>query len=578
MAFKLTACLALGLVSLACKDKAEDSGVELEPEADPASYELGEAVECAAPLNSFDRFTESASSRGIDFLPSGWDELGPCGAPPGGLAASDIDGDGDVDLLFNQIHDGPILYINDDGQFSILDHGLGAPTEQPSYTISAADIDGDGLPELFNTGLGYAAMSQNQGEQGFGEWAFIHQQEDYPMVCYTTLALGDVDGDHDLDLFLPGLDKAENADSIMTEEFSDFETTVDRFFLNDEGTFTEVLQLNAGDDEPGMSLLAVFTDRDGDRDLDILHGADRPWEGLRPPAAFWRNEGTDWDGMPRMVNDADEIGADSYISAMGLASADLNGDGQLDYCMTDIADALLCLFSAGGTYYDGAFASGLVIDHEEHPDTPADWDDNKKDEGRKIWVGWGLSLTDFDADGYLDMVAAAGPTPDQGTVALSSMHAFQPDWMWRGQPDGTFESVVSSVAFGSANGHYGIATADLDGDGHREIITAGSDAPPEVWTNPCGSGGWLEVVTVGPAQNRQGFGTRVSVTAGDQRWIQELYPLVAGGQSQSSLHFGLGNHNTVNTLRVKWLDGEETLIENVDVNRVVTVYHPDAVR
>ena len=122
------------------------------------------------------------------------------------------------------------------------------------------------------------------------------------------------------------------------------------------------------------------------------------------------------------------------------------------------------------------------------------------------------------------------------------------------------------------------ATADLDGDGHREIITAGSDAPPEVWTNPCGSGGWLEVVTVGPAQNRQGFGTRVSVTAGDQRWIQELYPLVAGGQSQSSLHFGLGNHNTVNTLRVKWLDGEETLIENVDVNRVVTVYHPDAVR
>ena len=49
MAFKLTACLALGLLNLACKDKAEDSGVELEPEADPASYELGEAVECAAP-------------------------------------------------------------------------------------------------------------------------------------------------------------------------------------------------------------------------------------------------------------------------------------------------------------------------------------------------------------------------------------------------------------------------------------------------------------------------------------------------------------------------------------------------
>ena len=50
--------------------------------------------------------------------------------------------------------------------------------------------------------------------------------------------------------------------------------------------------------------------------------------------------------------------------------------------MTDIADALLCLFSAGGTY-----ASGLVIDHEEHPETPTNWEDGKEDEGRKIWVG-----------------------------------------------------------------------------------------------------------------------------------------------------------------------------------------------
>ena len=227
---------------------------------------------------------------------------------------------------------------------------------------------------------------------------------------------------------------------------------------------------------------------------------------------------------------------------------------------------------------DGAFASGLVIDHEEHPETPTDWEDGKEDEGRKIWVGWGLSLTDFDADGYLDMVAAAGPTPDQGTVALSSMHPFQPDWMWRGQPNGTFESVVSSVAFGSANGHYSIATADLDGTdtakSSRLVPIQSRKFGPTLVVLAAGwkSSQWARVKIV------KDSGARVTVTAGEQRWIQELYPLVAGGQSQDSLHFGLGNQGTAQTLTVTWLDGQETVIEDIGVNRVVTVYHPDAER
>jgi hypothetical protein len=570
--------LGVLILGFACSDKGIDSSHPTEPDEEPPVYDLGSAITCPNPVESFDRFTEEASDRGLDFVASGWDEVGPCGAPPGGLAATDLDADGDVDLLFTRIHDSPALYVNDGGQLSEQILGLGSPTHQPNYSISAVDIDGDDLPELFSTGLGYLAMAANLGDLTFGEWEFIHRSEDYPMDCYTTVAHGDVDGDHDLDIFLPALDEAADADSIMPEDFEDYSPTIDRFFLNDEGTFTEVLQLSPEEDELGLSLLAVFTDRDGDQDLDILQGSDRPWVGVLPPSAFWRNEGPDWDGMPRLANDADEIGADAYISAMGLASADLNGDGAMDYCMSDIADQLTCLMSSGGSYYDGAYASGLVIDHQDHPDTPGDWEEQKGSEGKEIWVGWGLALVDFDVDGYPDMVGAAGPTPDQGTVSLSTAHDFQPDWMWRGQSDGTFRSAIPTVAFGSADAHYAIATVDLDGDGHREIILSGGEGVPEIWENPCSSGSWIEVKLVGAMHNRAGFGSRVSVVAGSDRWIQELYPLVANGQSPASLHFGLGNHSSVDTLKIKWLDGEETLVENFEPNRVVTVYHPDAER
>ena len=134
-------------------------------------------------------------------MPSGWDEMGLVAPLLEDWPRPTSMGMEMWIILFNQIDDGPVVYLNDGGQFSILDIGLGAPTAEPSYTISTADIDGDGLPELFNTGLGYAAMSHNQGDQSFGDWEFIHLQESYPKACYTTLALGDVDGDHDLDLF-----------------------------------------------------------------------------------------------------------------------------------------------------------------------------------------------------------------------------------------------------------------------------------------------------------------------------------------------------------------------------------------
>jgi len=52
--------------------------------------------------------------------------------------------------------------------------------------------------------------------------------------------------------------------------------------------------------------------------------------------------------------------------------------------------------------------------------------------------------------------------------------------------------------------------------------------------------------------------------------------MVAVGQGPGTLHFGLGDLQTVPRLVVHWLDAEPTVLEGVPVNRKLTIWHPDA--
>lgn len=487
-------------------------------------------TECTDPVDGFDRFSEQAEARGIT-PDTDIEALGPPGQAVGvSVLAVDGDNDGDVDLFFPDPSGLPQTFQNDGtGTFTSIEQppssGFGpAPV---GAMIALADLDGDRLPDLLAGTGGILAYAKNLGGLQFEPLRDVYIDNSPTQAVSVSVAMGDVDGDGDLDLAVPRNHQVQG----------DPQTgSTDQVFLRDGNGWTLGQELMP-DDEAGLALVTAWTDydRDGDRDLLVL--SDLGNVG-RPPTALYRNDGGE------LSNVAPALGADLAMSGMGVDAADLNGDGLLDYCMSDVGP-IKCLLSAEGGFVEGAQGLGLTAP----PITG-------------VWSGWSLDLVDLDHDGFDDVVAAAAPPAnEQGDLAT------QPNGWFRGSADG-FAEVGTELGLASESYHWGVASADLDGDGFAEVVFYGDTV--EVWWNSCGSGAWLEVQLVGDDANSMALGAMVEVQVGDHVRLREMHGLRSQGQTPW-LRFGLGDADVVDRVTVTWPDGSTSEVGGVESRRRIVI-------
>ena len=562
--------LCSGCERMAPHVDSKTTGAPPAPVFNPEEWQIGEEVACEAPSSGFDRLNEEAKERGLDLSYSPSLDPKNCPGVDGGVVATDIDDDGDIDLLLHNSEGFPHLFINNgDGRFSPLDPDVAVdlPAGRRVTAAAAHDLNGDRLPDVLITGDGFLAMSMNRGDASFGRLQILHLEEGYPYTCFNTVAAGDIDSDNDLDLLLPSLDLITHEGHYAEADEAEVGTP-DLLFIQDASGFGSPIELQAWPD-PNLSMFAIFTDRDLDGDMDLLVGTDRP-NSLIPPMAFWRNDGLDEDGHPTLINDAAEIYADLNISAMGVGSADLNGDGLFDYCLTDLHSSIQCLMSDGaGSYYEGGTALGLSPNLKSHPD----WKEDQHTPGQ--WTTWSAELEDLDNDGLRDLAVTAGPPTDGNLIFDAGFTSVQPDTLFQGHLDG-FTDEGQATGFWSGAAHYGMAAADLDRDGALDLVVGTWEGAVELWSNPCTEGAWLTIEPLGPPGNTEGLGVRAAVTTADGVDLAELHGLRSVGQSASELHFGLGNATYVDRIEVTWPDGATQIIEDAPVRRTLYVRHPDA--
>ena len=287
-----------------------------------------------------------------------------------GVAASDVDGDGLCDLYFANLQGENRLYRNLGGwKFADITGTAGVGCKgQLSTGASFADVNGDGHTDLLVNGITAGTrLFVNDGRGRFAEPVDSGLARENTAM---SLALGDVDGDGDLDLYVANyIDVMHIADSstrftlgrrggqwVVTRvngqssfkaRFRDrFLVTQDTrikelperdcFYVNDgAGRFQKVVfEKGTFTDEEGepfaaardWGLAVAFRDVNGDLAPDLYVCND-----FSSPDRFWINDGSGhFRAVPRLAV------RHTSRSSMGIDFADINRDGHEDMLVLDM--------------------------------------------------------------------------------------------------------------------------------------------------------------------------------------------------------------------------------------------------
>lgn len=520
-----------------------------------------------------------------------YDLLGHDGLPEIVLAGSN--------LLFKNLGDGEF------GQTVFLP-GEGVLPLQGAAIF--ADVNGDGNPDFLSSTAREKKLRFWPGSEDGSFSEFSRIAFDVVLEQPQALSAGDIDGDGDLDLYLGQWRQIYDKGSMPTPYYDALDGHPDFLLLNDgEGNFAD-----ATEGTPMETLRrhrthsASFADLDGDGRLDLLTVSD--FSGLD----VFRNEG----GGEFADVTADWI-PERYAFGMSHVLDDFNGDGQTDLFMAGKNAATVGRLEGLGISREDfevaeamrmamAYGNRLYLGRDGEFDVP----DYRGQVARTGW-SWGSGSADFDNDGDSDLYIANGYLSGSSAKDYSTRFWCHDLYVGTSEPDPllhTFYSLVlgksgwdvgKKVSWGGysknhlflndngqgfrnagflAGAAFGfdarsVVTADLDMDGKMDLLVTRY--------NPATHSNALHVFLNQSRMKRNWIGVRfldtpglqvpgVTVTAkkSGRVWHRQI----VNGDSYASqhpaqVHFGLGELENLDSLEIRWQNGQTQTIQSPQLNQ-----------
>ena len=568
-----------------------------------------------------------------------------------GVTAGDVDGDGRCDLFFCGLNSMNRLYRNLGGwRFEDVTEaaGLGA-SNHDTTGATFADLDGDAdLDLIFNTIGNGTRLWFNDGTGRFSEAADVLNRERAGM----TSTLADIDGDGDLDLYIANyritsiMDRPQTRFSVRMIDGKPVVAMVDgrpitdpdltnRFTFNihmeagrgrlayEENGEPDALYLNDGRgnfhlvsftggaflDESGMplaqalydwGLTASFRDLDGDGIPDLYVCND-----FAAPDRIWMNDGT---GRFRAI--APFAIRQTSLAAMAIDVADVNRDGFDDLFVTDMLSREHSRRLTQRNILRADLAPAGRID--ARPQYPRNTLHLNRGDGTYAEVAqfagieasewsWTPIFLDIDLDGFEDLLIPNGFVRDNMNLdALARIDAAKAgrklapleelqlrrefpvlntrNLAFRNLGGARFEEMSDAWRFNADTISQGMCLADLDNDGDLDVIVNNLNDAAGLYRNDS-PGRRLAVRLKGKSPNTHGVGARLLLHS--TALPLQTQEISCGGRYLSGDDtvrvFAAGGSANVMQLEVRWRGGKRSLIDQVQANHVYEIDETAAV-
>ena len=534
-----------------------------------------------------------------------------------GLALGDVNGDGLCDIYFCRLEGPNELYLNQ-GE---LRFRLASKNNSVSFAnffsrgATFADIDGDDdLDLLLTTFRNGVRISINDGKGNFKD---ISNKSGLSLkTSSTTLALGDIDGDSDLDLYIANFGELAllrdggnfavrklGGKSVLTGRDSKRLKIIDgkiiefgeadSLYINDGKSFfreipwreNKFLDHNGNQIvEPiefGFSAQIRDINTDGYPDIYVCNA-------FHTPDRLWLNNGR---GEFREAGPI-SIRSISYDS-MGVDFTDIDMDGELDFFVTEMAsrNPVTRLLKSSTNTYKSPDSRDILSRIQVGRNTMF-WnrgDGTFAEVGRYAGVeatdfSWQPVFMDIDLDGYEDLFVVNGrlhDVNDRDAIAKYSRLSkakreqngvlFFPSFAtsnvaYRNLGNFRFAEMSKEWGVDSFQMSHGVAAGDLDNDGDMDLVINCLNQPALIYRNNA-IAPRVAVRLKGLPPNTRGIGAKVTVVVGN---IRQTHEVVAGGRylssDQSLQTFAMGVSKVNRSIEVAWPSGQISFINNPEPN------------
>ena len=543
----------------------------------------------------------------------------------GGVAIGDINNDGLADIYLTGNMDANRLYLNKGNMtFEDISESAGVTGSKPWSTgVLMVDVNADGLLDIYVSNAGNLEGNNHDNDLYInnGDLTFTEKAHDYNLAktgFSTHASFFDYDKDGDLDAYIlnnsnipvSSLGYAEQRE-VRAQDWEGvphiFRGVGDMLLENRDGTFVDVSeQAGIYGSLIGFGLGVMVTDINKDLYPDIYVSNDF----YERDYLYINNQ----DGT--FTEDIKNWTSHLSLSAMGIDMADINNDGHAEIFITDMLPEpeervksvmefegynvfklkqskdfyqqyiqnTLQLNNGNGSFSEVAYYSGVHA---------TDWSwaglmfDMDNDGLRDIYVTNGINhdLTDLDfvdffANEIIQKMALTGRKESIDSIIAKMPIKPQPNYAYRNNGDITFDNANKDWGFELPSMSNGAAYGDLDNDGDLDLVVNNVNMHAFIYENHTDSqtdNNYLKVKINGTEKNPFAVGSTILLYYEGNTVMQELIP---SRGFQSSMEYvqniGLGNTETIDSLRIIWPDDKTLLVENIEANQSLTFKYEDA--